>query len=302
MVIGLVALFLYVVIGALVPSIVKLSLPEIPPITLTFLRFLIASVILFPIYWRQRPNKMTQSQIIKLLSIGSLGTAFNVGLYAYAIQFTSVITSQVLYATVPIVVAILGFFLIRERITKYQMMGAIVGFMGVLFLFYQSVLSQDIRTLGTPFGNMMIFIGVFTWSLYTILSRDLSKKYSPVTIIFLGFIAAVVILGFFVPIELGAKNISLQAVSTEAWLSVIFLGISAVVIYFLYQFGLKKTSAFIASLTLYLSLIAVPLPAIILLHERITPLLLIGTILILAGTFLAVTYQQLRKHPKPVLQ
>lgn len=297
MLIGLIALLLYVIIGAFIPTVVKLSLREIPPFTLTFLRFFIATAVIFPIYWKQRPKKLTQFQFIKLLAVGSLGGVFNTALYAYAIQFTSVIVSQVLYSIVPIIVASLGFFLIKEKISKPQLAGMVIGFFGVLFLIYHSAFSQDILTLGTPFGNTIILIAIFAWSFYTILSRSLSKTYSSITISFATFASSLPVLGIFVPIEMLAKGFSFSMITGRGFFELLFLGIvSSAIVYSLYQFGIKKTSAFIASLTFYLSPVAVAIPATIFLHEKITVFLFVGAALILFGVFLATTFEQLKKR------
>lgn len=297
MLIGLLALLLYVILGALIPTVVKLTLREIPPFTLTFLRFLIATLVIFPFYWKQRPQKITRDQIIKLFLVGALGSVVNTAIFAYAIQFTSVIVSQILYSTVPIIVAISGFFLIKEKISKSQLTGTIIGFIGVLFLIYQSIISQDILTLGTPFGNLLMLIGVLGWSFYTIFSRDLSKKFSPMTLSFATFISGVIILAIASPVEMLVKGFSLSMITGRAFLELIFLGVvSSVIVYSLYQFGIKRTSAFIASLSFYLSPVFVVIPAAIFLQERLTPFLITGAILILSGVFLATTYEQLKKR------
>lgn len=296
MVLGLIALLLYVIIGAFIPTVVKLTLVEIPPITLTFLRFLIAVIVLFPIYWKHRPKNLTRSHIIQLLWVGSLGGVFNTALYAYGIQLTSILVAQVLYAIVPIIVAVIGFFLIKEKISKHQLVGTIIGFSGVLFIIYQSMLSQDILTLGTPLGNIIILIAMIAWSLYTILSRGLSKIHSPITISFASFVSAIFILAPVMPFEMLAKDFSFAMISQRASIELLFLGISSAIITFLYQFGIKRTSAFIASLTFYLSPIAVALPAMRFLHEEVTIFLVVGAALILFGVFLATTYEQLKKR------
>lgn len=297
MLIGLLALLLYVVLGALIPTVVKLTLREIPPFTLTFLRFLIATLVILPFYWQQRPKKITRDQTIQLLLVGALGSVVNTALFAYAIQFTSVIVSQILYSTVPIIVAIFGFFLIKEKVSSIQLTGVIIGFFGVLFLIYQSVLSQDILTFGTPFGNILMLVGVLGWSFYTIFSRDLSNKFSPITLSFATFLSGTIFLAIISPIEMLVKGFSLFMITGRAFLELLFLGIvSSVVVYSLYQFGIKKTSAFTASLSFYLSPIFVVLPAAIFLQERLTPFLITGATLILSGVFLATTYEQLKKR------
>lgn len=300
---GLLALFLWVIIGSLTPTFVKFTVRDIPPITLTFFRFLIAAFILFPFYWRERQKHFTRNQIAKLISIGLLGTALNATLYAYGLQFTSTIIAQVIFAVTPLVVAILGFFLIKETPTRYQIFGAVLGFIGILFILSKSIQSQNILEIGTPYGNGIIVLTMITWAFYTVLSRDLSKFYSPITITFWGFVSAAFLLGFASPIELIFRNISLEAFSLTNMLEIFFLGcVSSVITFLLYQFGIKQTSAFIASLALFLSPIAVAIPGVIVLKENVTPTMLIGILLIFVGVFLGVVYSHLKKQRTSVLQ
>ena len=147
MIAGLIALFFWVIISSVTPSIVKLALKDVPPFTLIFFRYLVALIVILPIYWRQRPKHFKRSDLRELLIVGSLGTAFNSGIFAFGLLYTSTIMAQVLYATTPILVGILGFLFLKEKINKYQIVGTLIGFAGILFLFYESVGQHNLLTL-----------------------------------------------------------------------------------------------------------------------------------------------------------
>ncbi|WP_143522531.1 DMT family transporter, partial [Pseudomonas sp. 2822-17] len=56
---------------------------------------------------------------------------FNVCLY-YAVNYTSSINAAIVDALTPAVAAVLGFFLLRERLNKIQITGIILSFGGII--------------------------------------------------------------------------------------------------------------------------------------------------------------------------
>ncbi len=303
MIAGLIALFFWVIISSVTPSIVKLALKDVPPFTLILFRYLIAIIVIFPIYWKQRPKHISRAVLWELLLIGSLGTAFNSGIYAYGLQYTSTIMAQVLYATTPLLVGLLSVMFLKEKINKYQVVGVLVGLAGILFLFYESVGQQNLLTLGTPVGNIIILVSVAVWSIYTIFSKKFSKTHSPITISFYGFLGGAIILCGASPVELFMTGFPTVTFSLPLLFDVLYLGsISSVLIYYLYQYGLQKTSAFTASLVFFLSPLAVAFFSTILVGEHITPAIFIGGSLTLAGVFIAIIFGPLKRKMRSMVQ
>ena len=86
--------------GAINPTFVKLGVNEIPPLTFTALRFIIASILFFPIYLMTKPKHITRADF-KALSMYSIFFVLNVGFFSYGIKYTTAIMSQFLYSAVP---------------------------------------------------------------------------------------------------------------------------------------------------------------------------------------------------------
>ncbi|MBI2033341.1 MAG: DMT family transporter [Candidatus Levybacteria bacterium] len=303
MVSGLIALVFWVLISGTIPAVVKLALYQIPPFTISFFRFFIASLILVPFYMKQKDIKMQAKGIWKMLVVGSLGTGFNAGIYAYGLQFTSTIVAQLLYALTPLLIGILGFLFFKTKVTKQQIIGAFIGFVGVIFLFQQAFAQQNILTLGTPLGNGIVFIAVLFWSFYTLFTKELSKHHSSITTTFMSFLGGTVVLGFVVPVELIFRRVPVSEITLSTGFDILFLGIfGSALVYFLYQYGIKKTSAFTASLGFYLAPLTVAFSSTIILHEIVTPSMIVGAFLILFGVFYATVFPYIKKGYKSVLQ
>lgn len=300
---GLAALFLWIVLSSLTPAVIKFGLKEIPPITLNFLRFAIAALVITPLFLKYKPTKIPRSDLLTLSIAGLFGTAINSSMYAYGLQFTTTIMAQLIYAVTPLVIGVLGYFFLKENFTKHKVIGLAVSFIGVGLLFYNSLVLGQTNTFGTIFGNVIQVIAMLSWCVYILLSRKLSATYNPIVLAGISFYAGAVGLAFFVPIELLATGRTLTNISQQTVVDILFLGVVASTIsYLLQQYGIKKTSAFVASLTMLLAPFAVAFWAVILLGEEITSALILGSLITIGGVFYATVFEGGRKYVKRMLQ
>lgn len=298
---GLLALFVANFIGgALTPTFVKFGVTQIPPLTFTEVRYLLAIAILLPFYLKQKKDKL-HSNNIKGILLCSLFFALNVGLFSIAIQYTTIIMSQILYAFVPVIVGILGHFILKEKFTKNKIIGSIVAFLGLLFLLYQSFVREENLTFGSPAGNILIIIAVFSWSLYLIFSRKNSHTHTAITNSFASFLVTAIVLFPIIPFELSYRSFNLDQITILGYGSLLGVGIlSSVVMIFLIQTGIRLTNAFTTSLFSYTAPFFASVAGILIFGEKITITLIIGGFFILFGVFYATSYEYLMNRLKKV--
>jgi len=283
--------------GALSPLFVKVGTSEISPIIFTFLRFFIATAIFVPFYLKHR-EKLSRRILFKIAVI-SLFFAANATFFSLGIQHTSVIVSQILYTMVPLIVGILAHFLIQEKFTRFKIFGAIISAIGVLVLISRSADNLSAGSFGTPFGNILIFIAVVSWSLYVVLSRRLSKNNNASTLTFYSFVATFILLLPIVPVEYSIVGFSFEDVSTLGYLCLLGAGtVSSALMFFLIQKGIQLTSAYIASLFSYFGPLIAAVTAIPLLNEKVTIDLVLAGVLIISGVFVATTLETLTNRGK----
>lgn len=299
MITGLVALLFAGFIGGQTPLLLKFGLRDFPPLLFTFLRFVIAMIVLLP-FFLLREEKLS-SVDIKRLGFQSIFFAGNVAIFSIAIQYTSAIMSQILYTTVPLVVGALSYFMLKEKLTKHKIIGLIIAVAGVGFLLEQSTSKMDVLSFGTPLGNFLTLLAVFSWSIYMVLSKNLTKKYSPITTSFISYIVTAFLLLLFVPIEESIRPFHPSHISLLGSGSLLAVGvISSALMFFLIQFTILKTSPFVASFFQYLGPLSSAITAIPFLGEKPTKSLVISGILIIIGVFIATSYPQIKG--KKVLQ
>lgn len=287
--------------GALSPIFVKLGVREIPPLTFTLLRFILAAIFIYPLYVKQKHSKLELGKS-KLILLNALFFAANVALFSIAIQFTTVIMSQIIYTFVPILVGVFSILFLNEKISKNKIIGSTVAFLGLSFLISQSISKTETISLGTPLGNTLTFIAAFSWASYLVLSKKIHQNYSSITISFTSFISTVIILIFLIPFELAIRPLNIDAITLTGMISLFGVALfSSVVMIYLLQTGIKINGAFIASIFGYTAPFFAIISAIPILSEKLTPELIIGGILIIFGVFYATTFSQAQKYIKSKL-
>src|SRR5438067_1449163 len=114
---GLIALFFGQFSGSVSVVITKIGIQDISPPLFVFFRFLLAFIFFVPIYVFQKHSSLSRHNLRNLLVL-SFFLFVNVCLFTIGVQFTTVIMTQILYAATPVVVGIMGHFLLGEKITK----------------------------------------------------------------------------------------------------------------------------------------------------------------------------------------
>ena len=275
----------------------KILLRSFSPFEVAFLRSCVASLFMIPIFLKQKRVPVKRI-LIDIVPIAAL-SAINIVFYYIGLQWTTVNASAVMYAATPLLVALISSITIHEHVSVQQIVGVIVGFIGVLSIILLPALGHPEVGFGTPIGNLLLLVAVTSWSFYIVGSRYLTntKKYQPLTVTAVSMFVSVVLLGFinlFAPHH-GSVQSLLQP---NIIVNLLYLGFFVTVItYTLFQWAMQHVSSTNASLTNYLQPIFAFYFAWIFLSEHITFIFLIGSILVLLGVFL-VTGEKMTAHAR----
>ena len=273
------------IIGGTNAPLVKNGLKDFAPSTLVFLRFALASLILLPFVLKE---KIIFKGNFKLLLLGGFAMAANVILYAVGLQYTSVAVSQLIFVPKALVVSLLAYIFLKETISKNKKLGLLFTMAGMSILVYGSYQTQDVLSFGKPIGNLLIMVGfLFSCSFYVI-SRKISKDYSPLTITFFSFVVATIMSSPFALFEYSSANHISGQITTLSILNLMALAVfSSIIVYYLSQYLIKHASTYIAALTLYMNFLIAGVAGIIFFSEKITLSLIIAACLIIFGVYIA---------------
>ncbi|WP_375573802.1 DMT family transporter [Ahrensia marina] len=150
----------------------KLAAGVIPPFTLTFVRWTLVVAIVYVV---ARPHLAAHRDIIRkhglfVMLLGVLGFSFfNFALYG-ALNFTSALNVSIEQSAFPSVVMLLMFIIYRERISALQGVGVLLSVIGIAITVSQGSLDR-LLALEFNIGDVIMMLGVFVYSLYSILLR-----------------------------------------------------------------------------------------------------------------------------------
>lgn len=277
---------------ATLPLVLKMSLVVLDPMTLTWFRFLFAAI--FMLFWLGAKKQLGAYRVLDkkrwaLMSLAALLLIGNYVGYLLGVQFTSPSNAQLLIQMAPLLMALGGIFIFKERYTRGQWLGLGIIVTGLLLFFNDQFGNQFISKQNYLLGVLSLFLAAVSWAGYALLQKQLLMKLPSQHI--LGFIyafAALALWSF-------AKPSSLLPLDGLHWALLLFCCINTLVAYGAFAEALvhwqaSRVSAVLA-MTPLLCLLAVSAvhslwPQYIA-PEHVTTLGIVGALLVVVGSALS---------------
>lgn len=282
------ALLLATLFFSTVPVGSKAGLKLVGPFAFLFIRFSAAFISFLPIFLKVKPWKHKNGK--KLIFVALLNT-INVIFFIVGVQFTSATASQIIYASLPLLILVFSSIIWKDKFPLRKVIGVIVGLAGILYIVYLSFVEKGLTISGSIFGNGLIIIAMLSWMFYILLSKKLLHNINSLVITGATITVTLIVSGtlFLIQSLLSPETLHIPAM---AFLSAGFVGVVGTTgAYVLYQYGLKSTSALTASLTSYLQPIFSLIIAMFVLGEKLTLHFAYGSALVFAGIFIATTLE-----------
>lgn len=150
----------------------KIVGPSVPPVTLTLLRWLTASVLMLPfaLPWIIKNRDHIKKHAFYLCMMGLLSTTlFNSFLYA-GIQTTEANKASILQSLTPVVIMLICGLALNEKIRIWQWVGVFLSFSGVIVLVSHADVDRLIH-LSFASGDLYLLGSVLCWATYSIALR-----------------------------------------------------------------------------------------------------------------------------------
>ena len=273
-------------------SIVKHGVMIIGPLSFSFIRFTVSSLIMILILWRIEGNPFIKKKDIwYFIFLGALGFGVYQPLWSYGLRLTLASHSAILLSISPIIVVLIAFFKKEEYIEWYNFFGIGVGFVGVTFL-----ISQGKTSLSSPnilLGDILTLLAAICWGLYSYFGKKMLRTYSPLKTSCWSIICGTFIMFPVSYVEI--NNLDFSDITLSVYLSMgyaIFL--SALLAYIIWMNGIKKIGASRTSAFQYVTQIFGLIGARIFFKEPFGYRFLIGMVLVTFGVWLS------QKRPRPL--
>jgi len=258
----------------------RIASPEFGPVVLVELRVLIAALVLMPVLLvRESAGSLSQNWR-KLLILGVVNSAIPFYLFAYSTLTLTAGYASILNATAPMFAAVIAWLWLSQKLTVLQSAGLFIGVAGVTVLAWPK-LSFGIDDVAIAIAAGLL--GSFCYGIAANYTKKYAGNLSSLAIATGSMIAASL---FLLP---GAiTNWPRQAISTEAWISVVVLGIASTGFAYILYFRLIRHVGPAKAITVtYLLPVFAVFWGSIVLDEEITLIMIVGTAIIFTGTALA---------------
>lgn len=263
------------------PAAIKFALNELNPLIFNSLRFAISALLSWVILGHTKQKLLPQKEdILSLVLLGFIGHAVYQVLFISGINLTTAANTAMLLATIPVWVAALG-AITREEVTgSLTWIGIGISVFGIALVSAKGDLSLGGSSL---LGDLMVVSGTFFYALYTLKSKKLLKKYSPLQYSTW-------------TMTIGALALSIASIGrVQNWAEVDFAGwgglafsaIFAITLgYYVWSKGIQKLGSARTAIYNNLTPVTAMIFSSIFLHEKITFWQLAGAALILIGIYL----------------
>lgn len=162
------------------PVIAQQALKAVDAPTLVWVRFLVASLVLFVLLGLTgklpRPSEFSK-QTLFLLVLGIIGISANFVLVAMGLHYISPTTTQVLWQLSPFTMILVGVGVFKEAFTHWQKIGLMLLLTGLAMFFNDKF--GELFSLGSyAVGVMMAASGSMIWVCYGVAQKLLSKHFN----------------------------------------------------------------------------------------------------------------------------
>lgn len=264
--------------------ITKMGLADMPPIAFTALRFGIAVPFLFILAIGQ--HRIARAALPQVAALGFVGIGIGNLSQSFGVAGASASVSTIVSATIPVFIVILAALRLGQPVSRVQQAGLAAAFAGVALV----ALGQDEGAgplAQNPWAGVgLVLLSAVTIALYYVWSVELAARLGTVTVVIWSTLA-----GFFALLPAAAWEVSKVSFSvTPAVIAAaLYLGllVSAVGL-FLWLWLLRTVPARIAASVQFLQPIFGIAASAVLFGDRMGPLFLTGSVLVLIGVGLSI--------------
>ena len=180
---------------ATLPLALKLSLERLDPITLTWFRFLVASVLTaLWLAWRRQLGgyRALSARHRGMLAIAALTLIGNYIFYLLGVRYTTPANAQLLIQLAPLLMALGAIRVFGERFGPAQWAGLALLAAGLLVFFADQ--RRHATAAGYDLGSALVVLAAVVWATYALLQKQLLMRLNAMQILLAIYVAAALLL------------------------------------------------------------------------------------------------------------
>ena len=167
-----------ILFGASMPVFKYLLTADVPPEAITIMRAIFACMMFWLVSFFMPKEKVLPKDLCLLFVCALCGVGINQWLFVIGLKNSSPVNASIIATAVPIFVLLLAALVLKEPITAKKSLGVFLGVSGGLLLVFNS--TQTTSGTNSLWGDMLMLLNQLMYSVYLVLSKPLSRRYSSV--------------------------------------------------------------------------------------------------------------------------
>ncbi|HEX7392565.1 MAG TPA: DMT family transporter [Thermoplasmata archaeon] len=246
-----------------------------------WLRFVIATAVTlgFVLFLRKMSLSIFRNPMIWLVG-GFNATGFI--LQYVGLTITTASKTSLLVDINVVAVAVISYFVFRERLGRMQVGGIVVGSFGIVLLTLNEDLVFDPEQL---LGDVLVFLAGWSWAFFIIINKKLLDKHTGIELSSAAIATCMVWLT--IPTAFLMLTGADFSVEPAGWAAIVYLGLACTsAATLLWALGLEGVSATASATIMLIEVLTALIISIGLLEETLSSAAAVGAALVLAAIFL----------------
>ncbi|HWA14210.1 MAG TPA: DMT family transporter [Burkholderiales bacterium] len=261
----------------------RLAVPESNPLTVTFLRFLGASVVMLAFTLPRTRVRIDWRDLPPVAGLALIQFALFAWFFSASLQYIPAARGALVLSTQPLLTLALAALLRRERFTLAKAAGGVIALAGVAFALGDRV---SVPGSDTARGDLLMFGAAVTGSIYNVTSGFYLRKYP--ALVLCSVMVPIGALALFAAIVAGGDWSGFTSFSWKGWLAIAYLmTLGGAVTFFLWIWALEHTTPSRVAITVTMNPVSAVILGAFVLSEPVTWRLLVGLAAIILGIALA---------------
>ena len=280
----------------------KWALGSFSAVEVSVFRGLGALAILIPLWWWHEGTavKFTARDIAVLAALG-LAVLGNHLLVLFGLRYIEAGAAGVIIGSSPAITAFLSSLLIRDVPFRVVWLGCAVSFVGVALV--TSGGHESAAATQPWLGGVLVVLALVSWALYTIGSRRVMERFSPLTVNWTTLCLSIL---FQIPLLWADQKMvvaGVNSVPVSGWIALLYLIVFATALgQQAWLYGVKGIGPARAAVFINLIPVSALILSALVLGEAIGARALVGIILILAGVWLVNRQSARMQAPRASLK
>lgn len=253
-------------------------------IQLTFLRFLIGGIILFPVGIRKRQQggmKLTKSDHGWMTLVGIVGVPVSMLYFQLGVERCNAATAASLICLNPLFTMLIAHFFTDEKMTALKSFAFLIGLVSAVLL----IRPWDMQSGNTLAGIVLMMAASVTFAAYTVMGKRTVARMGTFFQTGYGFIAGSLVL---LVVLLVSDRPVFEGV-LDNFRIVMYCGIFVTGLGYMFFFlAIRHSDASTGAVAFFIKPAIAPVLAIIFLHEKIFWNTVAGVLLLMAASFISL--------------